>query len=204
MSRYAKFAKNKIVDTFTTVMDIAPTILEMAGIKHPAPTYQGREVVPMRGTSMLSWLEVNVFLYLQNDWRTNTQSQGKEPRVHEEEFIHGWELCGRGAIRKGQWKAVFIPKPKGTEKWQLYDLSKDPGEVHDLTDDFPEKLAELLVHWENYVKECGVVPLQPELGTYVVATEEQMPENAWMEYEYWRPGALVDREKWVREPPKFR
>ena len=31
-------------------------------------------------------------------------------------------------------KIVFIPKPKGPEKWQLYNLAKDPGEVHDLAD----------------------------------------------------------------------
>lgn len=143
-------------DAFSTVMDIAPTILEMAGISHPAPTYQGREVVPMRGASMLPWLT------------------GMEERVHAEDFVNGWELCGRGAIRKANWKAVFIPKPKGPEKWQLYDLSKDPGEIEDLAGEHPEELKELLGHWEKYVVDCGVVPLQPELGTYLVATEEQM------------------------------
>lgn len=43
---------------FATVMDIAPTILEMAGIKHPSPVFHGREVAPMRGKSMASWLQV--------------------------------------------------------------------------------------------------------------------------------------------------
>lgn len=117
--------------------------------------------------------------------------------------MNGWELCGRGAIRKANWKAVFIPKPKGPEKWQLYDLSKDPGEVNDLAEEQPEKLKELLDHWERYMVDCGVVPLQPELGTYMVATEEQMQvsrcillkrpdwisdcgkENVWIEYDYW-------------------
>lgn len=44
---------------FATVMDIAPTLLDMAGIKHPAPTYQGRTVAHMRGKSMYSWLKVS-------------------------------------------------------------------------------------------------------------------------------------------------
>lgn len=129
--------------------------------------------------------------------------EGRESRVHPEDFIYGWELCGRGAIRKGNWKADFIPPPKGSEKWQLYDLSKDPGETEDLADMYPEKLEELMGHWESYVQECGVVPLQPELGTYVVATEEQMPENAWMEYEYWKVGALEDRERFWKDVPRF-
>lgn len=38
--------KNNITHEFATVMDLAPTTLEMAGVTHPAPTYQGREVVP--------------------------------------------------------------------------------------------------------------------------------------------------------------
>ena len=59
ISRYPKF-QPAIKDAFTTVMDIAPTLLEMAGVQHPAPTYQGREVVEMHGKSMLSWLEVKM------------------------------------------------------------------------------------------------------------------------------------------------
>ena len=43
---------------FATVMDIAPTLLDMAGIKHPAPTYQGRTVAHMRGSTMYPWLKV--------------------------------------------------------------------------------------------------------------------------------------------------
>ena len=100
--------------------------------------------------------------------------RGKEAQVHAADFVNGWELCGRGAIRKANWKAVFIPKPKGPEKWQLYDLSKDPGEIEDRAEEEPKKLEELLEHWEKYVMECGVVPLQPALGAYMEATEEQM------------------------------
>lgn len=36
---------------------------------------------------------------------------------------------------------------------------------------------ELLGHWEIYVVDCGVVPLQPELGTYLIATEETHPSE---------------------------
>lgn len=86
----------------------------------------------------------------------------------------GWELAGRAAIRSANWKAVFIPAPKGPNRWQLYDLSKDAGEVHDLAEQNPEKLDELLRHWDAYVKECGVIPLHPEQGAYLEATEEQM------------------------------
>ena len=176
-----------ITETFATVMDIAPTLLDLAGIPHPAPTWHDRPVVPMRGKSLIPFLS------------------GKSELVHEPTDAFGWELCGRAAIRKNNWKADFIPFPKGTSAWQLYDLSKDPGETKDLANEHPEILQELLEHWEKYCEEVGVVPLQPELGArWHEAVESQMKEGEWMEYEYWKPGALEegDRDKFRREITK--
>ncbi|RYC61991.1 hypothetical protein CHU98_g4231 [Xylaria longipes] len=174
-----------ITHQFATVMDLAPTILDMAGVTHPAPTYQGREVVPMRGKSMVPYL--------------SKQAE----TIHEKDFINGWETCGRAACRRGDWKIVFIPKPKGPERWQLYNLAKDPGEVHDLAEQEPEKLKELIKLWDIYVLETGVIPLSPDLGNWMAAMEEQMPENAWIEYEYWKDGARDDPKKFTKVIPRF-
>lgn len=174
-----------ITDQFATVMDLAPSILEMAGAKHPAPNYKGREVVTMRGKSFAPW------------------ASGKADRIHEKDFIQGWETCGRAALRYGDWKIVYIPKPKGPERWQLYNLAEDPGEVNDLYQTFPDKLEQLKKLWDIYVLETGVVPLTPDLGHFLEAMEEQMQENAWMEYDYWKPGARENPEKFQRNPPRF-
>lgn len=179
------FEQGGITHQFSTVMDLAPTILDMAGAKHPAPTYQGREVVTMRGKTMVP--------YLKKTAKT----------IHEQDFINGWETCGRAACRKGDWKIVFIPKPKGPEKWQLYNLAKDPGEIHDLAEQEPKRLEELIKLWDQYVLETGVIPLAPALGNWMAAMEEQMPENAWIEYEYWKEGARDDPEKFTKEIPRF-
>ncbi|GFG04583.1 arylsulfatase [Aspergillus udagawae] len=178
-------ARSGITDQFATVMDLAPSILDMAGVKHPAPTYQGREVVPMRGKSFYPW------------------ARGESERIHERDFIQGWETCGRAALRFGDWKIVYIPKPKGPERWQLYNLADDPGEVHDLADVHPERLKQLLKLWDQYVIETGVIPLNPDLGDFIEATEAQMPENAWMEYDYWKQGARDEPEKFMRKPQRF-
>lgn len=178
-------AAQAITDQFATVMDLAPSILDMAGVKHPAPTYQGREIVPMRGKSFYPW------------------AIGKADRIHEKDFIQGWETCGRAALRYGDWKIVYIPKPKGPERWQLYNLAKDPGEIDDLAEAEPERLKQLLKLWDLYVLETGVIPLCPDLGKFLEATEAQMPENAWMEYDYWKKGARDEPEKFMRKPPRF-
>lgn len=176
---------NSITDQFATVMDLAPSILDMAGVSHPAPTYQNREIVPMRGKSFYPW------------------ATGTNPRIHEKDFIQGWETCGRAALRFGDWKIVYIPKPKGPERWQLYNLREDPGEIHDLAEKDPNRLNQLLKLWDQYVLETGVIPLNEDLGNFLEATEAQMPENAWMEYDYWKEGAREEPEKFMRKPARF-
>lgn len=133
----------QIFSEFTTVMDILPTILELANVKHPGNTYKGRQVVTPKGKSWVSYLN-------------KSQSY-----VHDENTVTGWELFGQQAIRKGEYKATFIPKPFGPEKWQLYHIKTDLGETNDLSESNPEKLAELIDHWVEYVAETGLV----ELGT---------------------------------------
>ncbi|KAI9871571.1 MAG: hypothetical protein M1823_008407, partial [Watsoniomyces obsoletus] len=122
-----------IIDhSFATVMDIAPTLLELARTVHPGKRYKLRDVVPIRGTS---WVK-----YLIDPESTRY--------IHDEDAVTGWELFDRQALRKGRWKAILIPPPYGPGEWQLYDLSVDPGETDDLSTQEPEKLKELLKHWD--------------------------------------------------------
>jgi arylsulfatase len=134
------FARQGQIGTaFATVMDIAPTVLELAGTAHPGASYRGREVETMLGRTLVPYLS------------------GDTEAVHDADTSTGWELFGRRAIRQGDWKALHLPAPYGPGAWQLYDLSRDPGEIDDLAASRPEKLAELLELWDRYVEENGVV-----------------------------------------------
>ncbi|KAK7417794.1 hypothetical protein QQZ08_011490 [Neonectria magnoliae] len=114
-------------DSFSTVMDILPTILELAGVPLPGKTFRGREVVPVRGESWVPHLSK------------------KSAAFHDEEkHITGWELFGLRAIREGYWKALYMNTPRGKDKWELYDLKNDPGEGHNLADEKPELLERLV------------------------------------------------------------
>lgn len=120
------------------VMDIAPTILELAGVKHPS-NYKGRKIEPMQGKSWVGMLN------------GSTQS----PRRPDDWL--GWELFGNRAIRQGDWKISWLYEPFGTEDWQLFNLAEDLGEQHDLSDKFPRKKKALIALWGEYVKTNGVV-----------------------------------------------
>ncbi|KAI0202459.1 alkaline-phosphatase-like protein [Astrocystis sublimbata] len=131
---------NQITHSFTTVMDILPTILELAGVPHPGTTFRNRPVVLPRGKSWVPHLS------------------SADSSVHgEDTHVHGWELFGQRAIREGPWKAVWINKPRGKDDWELYHVEKDPGELHDLCDEEPEVLRRLVDHWEVYYAETGMI-----------------------------------------------
>ncbi len=120
------------------VIDIVPTVLELAGIEHPS-TYKGREIAPVQGKSWVGMLA------------GRTQS----PRTSDDWL--GWELFNNRAIRQGNWKISWLYRPFGTYDWQLFNLAEDPGEQYDLSDKFPEKKKELVALWDEYVQMNGVI-----------------------------------------------
>ncbi|KAM0327109.1 hypothetical protein ACHAQA_006237 [Verticillium albo-atrum] len=138
--RYPAFAKSgSNTDSFATVMDILPTVLDLAGVPLPGKVFRGREVVPVRGSS----------------WAPHLYDQA--PAFHDEEKeITGWELFGLRAIREGPWKALYMSAPRGKDRWELYNMTRDPGEMNDLAEVEPGVLARLVEHWEVYYAETGM------------------------------------------------
>lgn len=97
--KHQGFARqNGISHEFLTVMDLLPTLLETLNIQHPGQQYKGRELVTLRGKSILPYL------------------QQQQAHIHAEDHITGWELFGQKALRKGDWKALFIPAPNGPNR----------------------------------------------------------------------------------------
>lgn len=124
---------------FVSVKDVAPTLLDLAGVAHPGEVYRGRGIAPLEGASMAPFLA------------------GRAATVHDADHVMGWELFGRRALRRGDWKIVWLSPPYGQSRWQLFDLANDPAETTDLSDRNPQKLAELVAHWDAYAERNGVV-----------------------------------------------
>jgi arylsulfatase len=121
------------------VMDIMPTVLESAGVGHPA-TRDGHQIAPLQGRSMWPLLA------------------GRERGIRTDSDWLGWELFGNRAIRQGDWKLLYLLQGAGgTGDWQLFNLRNDPAELHDLSAQHPDTRKALLALWDEYVKRNGVI-----------------------------------------------
>ncbi|RSM00815.1 hypothetical protein CEP52_008927 [Fusarium oligoseptatum] len=153
---YPKWSKrNGIVShQYSTIMDIMPTILDLAGVQHPGSEYKGKTVEIMLGKSWTSYMT------------------GKQDSVHDSETITGWEFLGRQALRKGSWKIVKLPQPWGTGEWEMFDLSTDLAEDINLREKFPEKFNEMLGEWREYAKKHGIVDVKSVEQAYALQEQE--------------------------------
>ena len=137
---YPGFKRQGTIDgAFSTVMDIAPTLLDIANIDYPKNTYKGMKVHPLKGKSMIDFL------------------MERKNKIHSNQYVMGWELFNRGAIRQGIWKIVFIEKPHGDGEWSLYNLKQDPLEQNNLADINKDKLKEMMLLWYEYKENNGVI-----------------------------------------------
>src|SRR5712671_950545 len=147
-------AKGELRRQFSHVIDVAPTILEAAGI--PEPTYvNGVQQHPIEGVSML---------YSFND--------AKAAERHETQYF---EMFGnRGIYHKG-WTAVTKHKTPwlligektpafDEDNWELYDTSKDWSQANNLAKQMPEKLHELQRLWLIEATRYNVLPLDDRLA----------------------------------------
>ncbi len=139
---------------FTHVIDIAPTILEAAGLPEPTMV-NGVLQSPMEGTSMLY-----------------SFNSADEPERHDLQYF---EMFGNRGVYHQGWSAVTKHKtpwmivdpdmgPFDSDVWELYDGSNDFSQARNLAADHPAKLAELQRLWLIEAVKYNVLPLDDRSG----------------------------------------
>ena len=134
---------------FTHVIDLAPTILEAAGLPEPTMV-NGVLQSPMEGTSML---------YTFN-----------EPDARERHDLQYFEMFGNRGIYHRGWSAVTKHRTPWVmtggampafddDVWELYDGASDFSQARNLASDNPAKLAELQRLWLIEATKYNVLPL---------------------------------------------
>ncbi len=128
-------ARGELRHTPSHVVDVVPTVLELAGVEKPAewketpiPAAPGRSLVP---------------------------AFAKDVAIDRD---HLWWLHeGHRAVRVGDWKLVAA----NGDPWELYDLKNDRAESKNLAASHPEKVRELAARWERQLDEAKRLAAQP-------------------------------------------
>ena len=129
-----KVKANTIKQGVGHIIDIAPTIYDLAGAKYPE-TYKGVKSNELPGKSLVPLLF------------------GEEKTVNREEGLF-WERAGNRAARKGKWKLVST-WPSYT--WELYDLENDPTETKNVARQHHDVVSELSQAYFKWAKSVGAV-----------------------------------------------
>ena len=124
-----------IDSTYVTVMDLAPTFLELGGAIYP----DDGSVAPMLGESMVGFLA------------------GAEAEVHDENYVTTLYHAGKALLRQGRWKLVTLDPPFDESQFQLFDIEVDPGETRNLALQYPERMASMIALWRETRLELGIV-----------------------------------------------
>lgn len=133
--------KNQIHHSFAHVIDIAPTLLELAQVTRSGAIYKGKNIEPMIGRSLLPVLK------------------GEARNVHPADEAIGYELSGNQALFKGDLKLQKNIAPIGDGQWHLFDILNDPGETKDLQSQMPETFKAMQADYAAYAKNNGVLPM---------------------------------------------
>ena len=123
------------------LIDIMATCVDVGGAKYPTE-FNGEKIKPMQGVSL------------------QPAFKGKSLKRPQPIF---WEHEGNRAVRDGKWKLVS----KENKPWELYDMTKDRSELHDLSAKNPKKAANLAAKWDAWAARSDVLPLGAWRGKVV-------------------------------------
>jgi len=122
-----------VLDSMALNIDVAPTLLELAGAAIP-DSMQGRSLVPLLRGDAGGWRESFLYEYFQEAWQQGI------PTIL--------------AVRTARWKYITYPDLDG-EMVELYDLENDPIEMHNLAQDsaHADRLEAMRAELERLKKE---------------------------------------------------
>jgi arylsulfatase len=140
-------AKGQVRSQFAHVIDVAPTVLEAAGLPEPK-SVNGTAQIPIQGTSLLYTID-----------------SPTAPTRHTTQYF---EMFGNRAIYHEGWLARVIHKlpwsaqpigPFADDTWELYDTANDFSLANDVARQNPAKVEELKELFTRVAIENRVLPL---------------------------------------------
>jgi arylsulfatase len=156
-------ARGEVRHQFVHAIDLAPTVLELAGIT-PPETIDGATQMPYDGATISDTFD--------------------DPGAPNPRDLQYFEMLGSRSVYSDGWKATTDHVSRGvmdeerlmegshefaTDTWALFDLEDDFSEAHDVAAEHPERLADLQQRWAAEAGRNDVFPMSDDLIARVMA-----------------------------------
>jgi arylsulfatase len=151
-------------------IDIVPTIYDCLGVELP-DVYRGATQIPLEGESFKASLH-------------DEKAKGRQTQFYS--------MLGTRGIYHDGWKAATVtpatPDAWGdfaNQRWELFNTETDPSECHDLAEEHPHKLAELVALWWSEAGKYQALPLDSRTVVQILNTERPQlakPRNQYVYY----------------------
>jgi arylsulfatase A-like enzyme len=158
-------SRGEIRAQFTHVIDVAPTVLEAAGL--PEPTFvNGVQQAPIEGISMLySFDDANA--------PERRDLQYFEMAGNRGIYFKGWSAVTRHST---PWLPTEVLPPLDDDVWELYDGATDWTQARNLVAEHPERLALLQRLWLIEAVKYNVLPIDDRRFERLNATIAGRPQ----------------------------
>ena len=140
-------ARGELRNQFTHVSDVAPTIMDAAGVPLAAMVNNVTQS-RMEGQSFKASFAA-----------TGNPRDGRAQYVelygNKGLWWQGWQIVTTHRTRTWDWRtpATF------TEPWELYDLVSDPGQTTDLAAKYPDRVTQMAGMFADQAKRYNVAPI---------------------------------------------
>ena len=177
-------AKGEIRNQYHHIADIAPTILEAAGLSVPE-SYHGIRQQPMNGIAM-------------NYSFDDAAAPNRKKRQY-------YEMFGNRAMWSDGWKAVTlhakrmpwqlnVTQPFEDDEWELYHVAEDFSASTNVAAQYPEKLEELKKMFDEDAWKYNIYPLYDDMIKRLAVQQDRLFGDR-KEFIYYAPGAFRIAEK---------
>jgi hypothetical protein len=158
---------------YNHAVDIVPTIYESLAIELPE-TLKGYTQFPLEGISFAASFS--------------------DPNAETGKTTQFYSMGGTAAIWQDGWKAASLTPAApdmwadyAGQQWELFDTRSDPTECHDLADQHPDKLHELINLWWVQAGMYNALPLENRGVVEILGTERPQLAKPRKRYVYY-PG----------------
>jgi arylsulfatase len=177
-------AKGEIRNQYHHIADIAPSILEAAGLSVPE-SYHGIRQQPMNGIAI-----------------NYSFDDAAAPNRKERQY---YEMFGNRAMWSDGWKAVTLHakrmpwqinviQPFEDDEWELYHVAEDFSASTNVAAQYPEKLEELKKMFDEDAWKYNIYPLYDDMLKRLAVQQDRLFGDQ-KEFIYYAPGAFRIAEK---------